>query len=151
MAGFKDYVAADGAPLGKVQTASGACCNQRAAITNAAGPLGSFVVTAKGTTQSGIPYLEVSTAGGIKRVFPKAVNIQIEAGQSAAFVYITRDGHDTAIADVSATLGMNLVPVAPNWFRLPVDLDPTQGENSTGLVRCIASVASVNVQLDFEF
>ena len=149
------YVTQDPASLGKVPPGQGICLHQRAIITSTAAPLGSFI-TIKGQGQSGIPYyLKVPGEPGSERIFPKAVNLQIEAGQTG-IVYLTSDGHDIDIggagaAEVSATLGMNIVPEAEAWCRVPVDCTPTEGENGTGLIRCMASVAELAVQCLFEF
>lgn len=151
MAGHTTYVAADGAPIGKIRPLSGVCCHQRATITNTAGPLGSFITSPIGQNQSGIPYyLAPALPVPTNKVFPKAVDIQIESGQDAA-IYATWDGHDTALGDVSATLGMNVIQVAKGWTRIPVDCTPTEGENGTGLIRVISSAGSVTCQLAFEF
>lgn len=139
------YVAADGAPMGHAP--SGASCHQRAIITGAAGPLGSFI-TAIGQASSGIPYRVSDLDAGL-HVFPKAVNLQIESGTNV--VYMTTDGHDTALGDASATLGLNIIPLAPSWTRVPVDCNPTAGANNTGMIRVKASAGTVNVQCYFEF
>lgn len=142
------YVAADGAPLG--QAPSGTVLHQRAAITNTAAALYTFITPA-GAADRNIPY-RLDNAGGPSEnlVFPKAVNMQLEAAQTT-WVYLTVDGHDTALGEVSATLGMNIVPLAPNWLRIPVDCNPYVGANGTGMIRAISSSGTVNVQLLFEF
>jgi len=140
------YVAADGAPLGHAP--AGACCHQRAVITGAAGPLGSFI-TAIGQAQSGIPYM-VGPYDSNSRIFPKAVLMQVEGGQTGS-VYVTYDGHDTALGDVSATLGVACIPNASGYVRIPADCNPTAGANALGLIRVLASAGTINVQCVFEF
>lgn len=145
MAQGSAYVAADGAPLGHAP--AGACCHQRAIITGAAGPLGSFI-SAIGQAESGIPYM-VGPYDTNSRVFPKAVNLQIEEGTGV--VYMTTDGHLISLGDVSATLGFNIIPVAPSWTRVPVDCNPNAGADALGLIRVLASAGTINVQCVFEF
>lgn len=147
------YVAVDGASLGKVSSVL-ISCYQRAIITGAAGPLGSFI-TAIGQAQSGIPYYYIEDNPSKAKVFPKAVDLQIEAGQTG-LVYSNDDGHDINLggagaAEVTATHGLNIVPLAPAWVRFPVDCNPTAGVNNTGLIRVLASTGTVNVQCRFEF
>lgn len=145
MSQASQYVAADGAPLGHAP--AGACCHQRAVITGAAGPLGSFI-TAIGQAESGIPYRTSPLDSNVK-IFPKAVNLQIESG--TGLIYMTTDGHLVSLGEVSATLGFNIIPVAPSWTRVPVDCDPAAGADGTGLIRVLASAGTINVQCVFEF
>ena len=144
MASIGTYVTANAAPIRVLPPTTGSNAwtvgnsrfHLRAAVTNTAGTLDSFIT-------GGYPTLTPPNQSA--PIYPSAVNLGIESA-STGKVYITFDGGSSA--EVSATLGFE-IPTLPNFLRIAGNELFTPGTSRT--IRVVSSTGTQNVQCFLEF